>query len=411
MKFEFKYEPVKFRQYVREHFANVDFLPYPNYDHQQFISQLARLRGQVDVQVKESNEHFQNWLNQLSLEYKKLLPFVYSDFQNDAQKGYAIFEMQKIVMQERIVFAHLLHQCYSTNQFTPYWFLLTKAYKANREKYNRNWPTHVKDVWSRYIQIDKRHANYVAMQILKMTATVEEVMNDYFIRPEHAFYREVLIWAFEKGSLPLFEREVERFKDLFESADIEIAQKLATGFIRANAMRVLEKEAQLIYKHLGTYVKRPENWTNTTEEVKKAFHSWYLSQNLKEFFGDVNENHERFIYWEKFVSKMNDIIVLQDQQTILFYFDDVIIMEILGTGAVYVYEHSVFERHYGNKIAKYKRMLESATYQQYGHITYRLTREMIRNQDLIYKEGRLLHKRGWQKKFDHYLSNKLGWEV
>lgn len=411
MKFTFKYEPKLFREYVQKNFSRANWLPYPNYERETFVSRLARLRGQVDMQVDASDEAFRRWMEQLDHSYKMLLPFVYEDFETDVQRKYALLAMQSIVQEEKVVFAHLLQQCYATNTFVPYWLLLTRAYQANPERYNAHWPSHVKEQWAAYIRVQTNHVEYVGDKMLQRIAHIEGVLDDYFIRPEHAFYREVLVYVFERGPIELFQKERSMFRQLFEEADQVTAQRLATGFIRAEAMVVLEKESQLIFDRLHTYVKRPLYWNETPQDAKEAFHRWYLGTNLREFFGGIDQNHERFEYWETFIPRMKDALVLEDNKTILFYFEDVVIMEVLGMGAVYVYEANVFEGHFGHYIRQYREALESEMYQTHGIVTYHLDREMIRDKALVYRGGWLSHSGAWQGRFDEYLERSLGWEV
>ena len=411
MKFTFKYEPKLFREYVQKNFSRTNWLPYPNYERESFVSRLARLQGQVDMQVDVSYEVFREWMDQLDPSYKMLLPFVYEYFESESQKAYARGTMEAIVQEEKVVFAHLLQQCYTTNTFVPYWFILARAYQANPKKYNAYWPSHVKEEWKEYIVIDHNQAAYVGKKVLQRIQHIENVLDVYFIRPEHAFYREVLLYVFEHGPIELFQKERTMFQQLFEEADQVTAQRLATGFIRANAMYLLEKESQLIFDRLRTYVKRPLYWDKTPQDAKEAFHRWYLGTHLREFFGEIDQNHERFEYWEKFIPRMQDALVLEDKKTILFYFEDVVIMEVLGTGAVYVYEASTFEEHFGHHIHQYREALDSEIYETTGFMTYRLDREMIRDKELVYRGGWLSHSGTWQWKFDEYLERALGWEV
>lgn len=408
MKFNFEYKPYALKKYVEENFAKVNLLPYPDYEKEAFKSGLERLKGQADVKVHESIEQFENWLKSLDVKYKQLLPFIYPELLTDAQRAIAIREITNILKDKKVVFAHLLHQCYSKNEFVPYWSLLVRGYKLNPETYNKYWTPEIRSAWNEYIGVSKNHAVFVGNKILGRLNNMEAVLDLYFIREEHAFYRELFLYIFEHGTIELYRREEKRFRATLKSADNITAQRLATGFVRADAMDEFEDISYMIFDKLNTYIKRPMFWAETEPDVKEKFHQWYLRKNIKDFFSGISQNHERFVYWEKFIPRMKDALVLDDRKTILFYFADVVIMEILDTGAVYVYEVNIFEAQFGKKIDSYRKGLES---EYYSRRKVRLERKMIMNKNLVYKNGWLTHTRGWQHNFDRYLKRALNWEV
>lgn len=405
MKFQFHYEPTKLKMYVRENFSKVDFLPYPNYDSDLFKGDLARLRGQVDIKIHEDIKSFNEWLLHLNRKYQLLLPFIYEELLTGAQQKSVVQAITVILEKDKRVFANLLHQCYSKNNFEPYWSLLVYGYKKNPTFYNKYWNLDVKKIWAEYSRIKRKHAKHVGEQALNRIQNIDAVMDLHFIREEHLFHREVLIYIFEHGTIELFQREESRFKKLLKTADNVTAQKLATGFVRANAMYKMEEIAYMIFNQLNTYIKYPMFWANTEKDVKERFHQWYLRENIKEFFNGIHKEHERFLYWEKFIPRMKDALVLSDRQTILFYFPEVVIMEILDTGAVYVYETDVFENLFGRKVNAYRENLD-----KHGDVAI-LKRSMIMNKNYVYQDGWLTHSGAWQYKFDRYLERALNWEV
>lgn len=414
MKFHFEYKPINFRNFVKEQFAKTNLLPYPDYEKDGFKNTLERLRGQVDTQMNVSDVAFQQWMTQLDSRYKQLLPFVYEMMQTDYQRKMTIIEIQKALVQKKVVLAHLLHQCYSENEFTPYWVLISRAYKQNAEIYNKFWTLEIKKAWNEYVNITNNHARFIGDQILTRNNNVEAVLDLYFVRDDHKFYREIFLYIFEHGNADLYKREENRFKEFFKGSDNVTAQRLASGFIKADALDMLEDVTFMIYDRLHTYIKRPMYWSETETKVKERFHQWFLRKNIREFFAGVSQSHERFVYWEKFIPKMKDALVLADRKTILFYFDDVVIMEILDTGAVYVYRVDIFESRYGEKISFYRESLENTerkNFERFGRSYYRLVRDDIRDPDLVYKGGRLTHTQNWQQKFDDYLRHELSWEV
>lgn len=411
MKFHFEYKPFAFKKFVRENFAKVNLLPYPDYEKEGFKTSLERLRGQIDVKVHEPIEQFNSWMKLLDIKYKQLLPFIYRELETDAQRTSTILEIPKVLKEKKVVFAHLLHQCYSENEFVPYWPLLVRGYKSNPEMYNKYWNTEIKNAWDEYVGVSKNHVAFVGNKILTRLTNMEAVLDLYFVREEHAFYREVFLYIFEHGTIELYRREVNRFREILKAADNVTAQRLATGFVRAEAMEEFEELSYMIFEKLNTYIKRPMFWAETDTDVKENFHQWYLRKNIREFFDGVSKNHERFIYWEKFIPRMKDALVLDDRKTILFYFADVVIMEILDTGAVYVYEINTFESKFGEKVKRYREGIESDYYKRHKASPYRLERKMIMEKNLVYKNGWLTHTRGWQQNFDRYLRRSLNWEV
>lgn len=84
-------------------------------------------------------------------------------------------------------------------------------------------------------------------------------------------------------------------------------------------------------------------------------------------------------------------------------FTDVVIIEKLGTGAVYVYEKKIFESSFRREIDRIRAKETS------GWIIKEVTHGDLRNIDLAI--NRLMHTGGWQDKFDTWLKYNLGWEV
>lgn len=410
MKFHFEYKPVLLKEYVKKHFAKRDLLPYPDYELASFISMLERLRGQTDIKIGEPIDSFTKWIVSLEKKYKRLIPFVYAQLVNDEQRKIAIQEMANILQTEKVVFAHLLHECYSTNTFTPFWDILARAYMARGAQYNQTWDAQTKQAWSDYVRISTDHVSFVGNEVLKRERNMEAVLDLYFVREEHAFYEAIVLYVFDRGTVELFQREKQRFVQMLQAADNVTAQRLATGFIAANALEALEDVSYAILDKLRTYKERPMYWANTEPHIKEAFHRWYLRKNIHEFFNDItNKNHERFVYWERFIPKMNDAFVLSDRKTILFYFSDVVIIEILGMGAVYIYDVQTFNYHFAKTVEHYRELMidndERLLWMK------PLKREMIMDKSLVYKDGWLTHSGEWQYKFDMYLQRQLGWEI
>lgn len=84
-------------------------------------------------------------------------------------------------------------------------------------------------------------------------------------------------------------------------------------------------------------------------------------------------------------------------------------MEVLGTGAVYIYSSAVFQKHFQPKI---DRML--AEREKYSHSWMKpreVKRSELMNKDLTLPGGWLVHNGDWQYKFDAWLRRELGWEV
>ncbi len=86
---------------------------------------------------------------------------------------------------------------------------------------------------------------------------------------------------------------------------------------------------------------------------KEGFAKWIMRLELKDFFEQVDKSHERYHYWKKFIFKLEDVVVTDGKRTLIMYFADVVIMEVLGTGAVYVYNtiHSI--TYFQKKVDKY----------------------------------------------------------
>lgn len=410
MNFQFEYTPVALKKFVQENFGELNLLPYPNYEKEAFKGTLERLRGQTDIQIKKPMNQFSKWLKELEPKYKELLPFIFDQLDTKEQQTATIQEIACIVKDKKIVFAHLLYLAYSKNDFVPYWAIMADAFKSSPDFYNKYWSTNIKEAWGEYIQTN-RQVEFVGRRMLERITNMSSVLELYFVREEHEFYKSLYMYIFSCGPDELYRREAKRFKDFLKQADEERLQQLVTGFIRANMLDEMKDISKIISNKMGTYIKKPNMWSNMDQDVKERFHQWYLRKNIKEFFSGVSKNHERFVYWEKYIPRMKDALVLNDNKTILFYFNDVVIMEIIGTGAVYVYSLKTFEKHFASKVNPYRESKESETYIRYGYTPIKLERSMIMDKALVYKGGWLKHAGKWQETFDIYLKQDLKWEI
>ncbi|MFC4409006.1 hypothetical protein ACFOZY_01010 [Chungangia koreensis] len=404
---KYEYRPTRLTDWVRREIKSKP--TYHNQNTEKISNRLERLRGALSVLETKSTEEFQNWLESLTSRDVVLLPYLYKEVKQENQKP-MLKIMLEIGANKRQMYRNCIEMCYRTGDFNPYWWIANTSFKKNKDSITRNWSKEKLLRWEKFIDTPDNYASKMAV-LIEYENDTEEVFQDFYINNGHRFYKDVLLRLFENGSKKTFRSEKQLFLKYFENADNITMQKLAAGFIRTGLLNELDDISRKIYEKMGTYIRKSMLWSEVETRLKKAFHQWVLRQNIREFFLHLNKDHERFGYWEKFIPKMEDAVVLKKEQTVLFYFSDVVIMEILGTGAAYVYEKIYFQNRWGQRIDKYLEAVERAEILNMSYITVKLTRSMLMDKDAVVKNGWLTHSGDWKFKFDRFLRYSLNWEV
>ena len=90
------------------------------------------------------------------------------------------------------------------------------------------------------------------------------------------------------------------------------------------------------------------------------------------------------------------------------YFKDVVIIEKLTGGAIYIYDRNWFDDKFDVKVTIYEQNYRP---NNMTPASYRIYRNSFMDTSLSHDEGRIMHYTGWQSRVTKYLRNKLGWDV
>jgi len=405
----FEYRPTHIKEWVKKEITQKSYTN--GLDTEVIQNRLERLRGALSIMIERPESDFLKWISDLGPRDSVLLPFVYNMVHKRFQKEQLIIKMASTAKLKRQLFYNLIEQCYRGGNFQPYWSIVKLAFQNNKNAIARNWSLEKVQAWEKFVQVEINHIKHICEVINKGNLSLADTLQNYFVQESHKLYEEIVIEAFSQGSKMVFHNESKLFMQFLSKSDTITAQLIVSGFIKSRCIYDLEEISVKVLEKMGTYKKQSMLWANVENSLKIEFHQWYLRKNIREFFSGINKEHERFVYWEKFVPKMQDALVIEKEKTILFYFDDVVVMEVLGTGAVYVYSTHTFEKRFGGMIEKYRDSLESHSFKTFGMHIFTLKRSMIMDKNVVVRGGWLIHSGGWQNNFDNFLRNRLNWEV
>lgn len=405
---KYEYEPVLLKRWLRE--ARPPLLKQTvEYSAEKYQGVLERLSEQFTQIANAPISVFQEWVQQLSRREKLLLPNLYKKELPEELKKAMIESIQRHIQHERRLFRVLVDVMYETCDLDEIWKLLRYAYATHIEKIEKRLEKEKSEKWRRYL-LSKDPIVYLATTAYESEKGILDELETFYLTKNFPLFKLVLIEIFQLADESFFLKEQNLYQDIFVSATNEQQQKMAHALIKKCKLNRVKPLGKLIFERLQTYHRKPMLWRYVGEEEKRRFAQWIMKLQLKDFFGGVNKNHERFQYWEKFVPKLEDVVVTDERTTLIMYFRDVVIMEVLGTGAVYIYRADVFQRHFQPKI---DRML--AERERFAHTAWQRVREVKRSElmdrDLTIPGGWLRHTGGWQWKFDEWLRRELGWEV
>ncbi|EPR27899.1 hypothetical protein QWV57_07075 [Geobacillus zalihae] len=405
---KYEYEPVLLKRWLREVRPPLLEKTMEN-SNEKYRGLLERLSDQFAGLVDAPSSAFEQWVKQLSRREKLLLPNLYKKELPEEMKKAMIDVIQQHVRHERRLFRVLVDVVYETCDLDEIWKLLRYAYASHIEKIEKRMEKEKSEKWRRYLS-SKDPIVYLATTAYESEKGILEELETFYLTKNFPLFKLVLMEIFQLADESFFLKEQELYRDMFVSSTNEQQQKMANALIKKCKLNHVKPLGRLIFEKLQTYHRKPMLWRYVGEEEKQRFAQWIMRLELKDFFGGVNKNHERFQYWEKFIPKLEDVVVTDERTTLIMYFHDVVIMEVLGTGAVYIYRADVFRRHFQPKI---DRML--AEREQFANKAWRKVREVKRTElmdrDLTIPGGWLRHNGGWQWKFDEWLRRELGWEV
>jgi hypothetical protein len=375
---------------------------------EKYKGDLESLKEDFRKKAKLPSDVFLEWANQLNRRKKLLLPNLYNQNLKPQIKENLLSVMKSNAVSEKRLFRVLVDATYQTCDLDEMWKLLKFSYGQHQEKIKRRFTEEQAKKWDSFVA-SREPVRHLAIQAYESENNFLQELESYFLSNHFPLYKLVLMEVFSFANESFFIKEKEMYKNYFNSATNEEQQKMAEGLIKNCKLNHVKDLGRLIYERLKTYKRRPMLWKNVSEDEKKRFANWILKMEIRDFFGNVNTNHERYQYWKKFIVNLEDVVVTDNRSTLIMYFSDVVVMEVLGTGAVYVYSSSVFNRLFQKKIDSM--LAEKEKYQNSYYVPREVKRSELMDKYKTVRGGWLTHSGDWQWKFDYWLREDLGWEV
>ncbi|MBZ5201572.1 hypothetical protein HU147_10125 [Planomicrobium chinense] len=400
----FVYKPVYISDWVNR---EIKHRRRTDYDTAEFQTLLNEFKSLIYYYADKKYGEFKEWFEKVNPKKFKVFPFL---MEHISPKNRWKLVQDKLLQRSKKdprLFDYALEACYIDHRFEGNWKIVRESYIENKAAVTQGWSSKKKIFWDDFVKVENRQQHFILGE-MKKSLNFNDLIDFLMLKESHSFYNSVLLELFSNGTQEFYKDQQEKFIELMNQSDNVKQQILAGGFIRSNSVFKLQKISQVIYKNLGTYVRQPMKWSDVGEKEKIAFHGWVMSKELKNFFGNLNQNHERFKYWEKFSTKLEKVVVLSQDKTMLMYFYDVVIIEVLGVGAVYVYDKDFFNQKFGQRIAMHENDTQSNRYSYSRHV---VRRSLLMEKEWVVTGGWLTHNQGWQANFDRFLSRRLGWEV
>lgn len=406
---KYVYEPVKLRAWLRDnrHHALPKRIENAN---EKYKSVIERLKEDFESIKSASKEEFFSWASKLNRRQKLLLPNLYKEDLDENVKKSMIQIMQQNAGTERRMFRVMVDVVYQTCNLDEMWNLLKYSYAAHKDRIEKRLTSEESKKWRNFL-LSKDPVHHLAETAYYSEKGFLEELETFYLTENFPLYKYVIMDVFRFADEDFFIKEKDLYKKYFLQATNEEQQKMADGLIRNCRLNTVQDLGKLIYEKLKTYRRKPMLWKLVGEEEKQRFANWIMRLEIKDFFIGVNKDHERYQYWEKFVGKLEDVVVTDHKSTLIMYFPDVVVMEVLGKGAVYVYYTDEFEKHFQPKINQM--LAEREKYANSWRQPREVKRSELMNKNLIVPGGRLIHipPGRWQRRFDDWLSQTLGWEV
>jgi hypothetical protein len=378
---------------------------HDNHSTEEYKGKLERLENEL---LAVSIDQVEQWIKGKNKKEKRLIPYLYNDKLEEYTKSILLRFIDNQIEKDRRLFRVIVDVLYHTSDTNNLWHLVQKSHRLNVDRINRRMDQSQARKWGSFTG-SNTPIKFLANEAYESEIGFIEELKSFYLTENLPLFKFVLLDVLTIADEDFYIREKDIYKKFFLESSNNEQQQMAEALIQKCKLNHVKPLGKLIYDQLKTYRRKPMLWKSVGEEEKKRFAKWILTLELKEFFSQVNKSHERFQYWQKFIVKLEDAVVIDGKKTLILYFEDVVIMEVLGTGAVYIYEINVFNRHFQAKIDKL--LVDRENHQKNLMKEPDLKRDQIRNQDLIYKDGRLIHYIGWQENFDFWLERYLGWEV
>lgn len=377
---------------------------------EKYKSRLEKIKEAFQAIREEGPNQFEAWFNRLTRREKLLLPYLYEVDFTAHWKQELIRRMQKIAAEDRRMFRAVLDSLYETCDMPYLWEALRYSYARHMNDIEKRMREKGQSQKWRDFLMSKDPISFLAAHVLQGTRGMQEELDVFYLSQNVPFFKPVFLEIVNQADATFFQREKELYKTYFAQVINRERQQMAHSLIR-NCERLSEVKdlALFIYNKHKTYRRKPMLWNYVGEPEKSKFARWILRREIKDFFGSVNQNHERYVYWKKFIGSMEDAVVTDQRKTLIMYFPEVVIMEVLGTGAVYVYDAGLFQRVFQSRIDKMLEQRERSE-ERWIRVT-EVKRSELMDQSLVMKGGWLRHHGSWQWDFDRWLQSRLGWEV
>lgn len=404
---KYEYEPSLLKTWLKEN-RGIGFTKSLENANVKYKGELEKLKENFLLVQHFPTNLFIKWAEDLSRRQKLLLPNIYSPSLKPGVKENLLAVMKTTCEDEKRLFRVLVDSVYQTCDLEDLWTLLKYSYSSHQDKLSRRLTDNQALNWNEFLQ-SKEPVKHLAIQAYESEKGFLHELESFYLTENFPLYKLVLMEIFAFAKEEFFIKEKEMYNRYFKEATNQEQQKMAEGLIRNCKLNNVKDLGKHIYDRLKTYRRRPMLWNQVGEEEKKRFANWILKLELKDFFGNINTNHERYKYWKKYIVNLEDVVVTDNRSTLILYFPDVVIMEVLGTGAVYVYKSRDFNRHYQNKIDVM--LAEKEKFQNSYYVPKEVKRSELMNKDRTVKGGWLIHVGDWQWKFDNWLRTNLSWEV
>jgi hypothetical protein len=399
----YEYQFFNLKSWVREN-ANTRLMF--DEDNKKYKGKLDRLEEEFNG-LSENEESFLEWSKELSKREKVLLLYLYDEKKKDQKKSDLISFAERQSKEDRRIFKVAVDVLYQSRDVDKLWNLLRLSYAYHKSRHEKRMDSFQVSKWEKLL-LSNEPVKHMASEAYHGENTFIEELSDFYLTENLPFFKDVLLEAFKLAGQDFYLKEETLYKKFFVEGTNLDQQQMAESLIQNCNLNQVATLGKLIFEKLKTYKRKPMLWNQVGDEEKRNFARWILQKELKDFFGDVNQNHERFIYWKKFIVNLEDVVITDEKKTLIMYFSDVVVMEVLGTGAVYIYTISTFNRHFQPKIDK---MLSQREKHPNSLWLKEVKRADLMNKQLIVQDGWLVHSGGWQWKFDYFLRTKLNWEV
>ncbi|WP_078427532.1 hypothetical protein [Alkalihalobacterium alkalinitrilicum] len=403
----YEYQPFQLQSWIKQEKLKNIQLRDRRWDQKKFEGRLEKIKRNFQA-LQQAEGNFQEWVGTLTKKEKMLLPYSYENELEEKWRSHLLRHVYGIAKDERRIFRVMVDVLYRTCDLDSIQPTIKFSYDHHRERLERKMTPEQKRLWRDFL-LSKQPKQQMANEANRQDQSIVKFLENYYLTENQPFFKEVLLEILKDANEDFFIKEKEIYKKFFNEGTSKDRQWMVDRLIHQCRLNYVKDLGLLIYEKMKTYRRKPMLWKEVGDEEKRRFRQWILQREIKDFFGNVNQNHERFKYWSKFLFLLEDVVITDNRKTLIMYFPDVVVMEVLGAGAVYVYSPSTFERHFQPMIDKM--LAEKEKYENSWIEPKEVKRSLLMDKNLIIRGGWLSHNAGWQFKFDAWLKTNLGWEV